>query len=104
MTVKYGRFCTLVFFGQRDEKKVEKFHPENRIDFRISYLTVKRAQKKQNNSQKCVTERLKSLTDVLYVVMFCVIVLYMLCKCMCYVLPVLPRVRRSDSAGLSCPE
>ena len=96
-----GDFATLVFFGQRDEKKVEKFHPENRIDFRISYLTVNRAQNKQNNSQKCVTE---SLTDVLYVVMFCVIVLYMLCKCMCYVLPVLPRVRRSDSAGLSCPE
>ena len=49
-TVKYGQFFTLVLFGHKDEKKGEKFHPENRIDFRISYLTVKRAQKKQNNS------------------------------------------------------
>ena len=35
MTVKYGRFFTLVLFGHRDEKKVEKFHPEKRLDFRV---------------------------------------------------------------------
>ena len=35
MTVKCGRFFTLVLFGQRDKKKVEKFHPEKRLDFRV---------------------------------------------------------------------
>ena len=35
LTVKYGRFFTLVLFGHKDEKKVEKFHPEKRLDFRV---------------------------------------------------------------------
>ena len=35
MTVKYGRFFTLVLFGHMDEKKVEKFDPEKRLDFRV---------------------------------------------------------------------
>ena len=34
MTVKYGRFFTLVLFGHMDEKKVEKFDPEKRLDIR----------------------------------------------------------------------
>ena len=35
MTVKYGRFFILVLFGHMDEKKVEKFDPEKRLDFRV---------------------------------------------------------------------
>ena len=35
LTVKYGRFFTLVLFGHMDEKKVEKFDPEKRLDFRV---------------------------------------------------------------------
>ena len=35
MTVKYGRFFTLVLFEHMDKKKVEKFHPEKRLDFRV---------------------------------------------------------------------
>ena len=35
ITVKYGRFFTLVLFGHMDEKIVEKFDPEKRLDFRV---------------------------------------------------------------------
>ena len=35
LTVKYGRFFTLVLFGHMDKKKVEKFDPEKRLDFRF---------------------------------------------------------------------
>ena len=35
LTVKYGRFFTLVLFGHMAEKKVEKFDPEKRLDFRV---------------------------------------------------------------------
>ena len=33
LTVKYGRFFTLVLFGHMDEKKVEKFDPEKKARF-----------------------------------------------------------------------
>ena len=35
VTVKYGRFFTLVLFGHMDEKKVKKFYPKKRLDIRV---------------------------------------------------------------------
>ena len=35
LTVKYGRFSTLVLFGHMAEKKIEKFDPEKRLDFKV---------------------------------------------------------------------
>ena len=34
-TLKNGQFFTLVLFGHMDEKIVEKFDPEKRLDFRV---------------------------------------------------------------------
>ena len=35
LTIQYGRFFILVLLGHIIEKKVEKPHPQKRLDFRV---------------------------------------------------------------------